>query len=83
VGQEALELNLATTLLVEAAIAPTHHIHDLVMAHLRAPARTSIIIAVRLVGEEASLGKMFHVLKYDSTCLVMLHYYDLGTGGKC
>lgn len=54
-GQEALELNLATTLLVEAAIAPTHHIHDLVMAHLRAPARTSIIIAVRLVGEEASL----------------------------
>jgi len=62
VGQEALEPSLATTHLVEAAIAPTHHIHDLVMAHRHAPARTNIIIVVRLVGEEASLGKMFHVL---------------------
>jgi len=62
VGQEALEPSLATTHLVVAAIAPPHHIHDLVMAHRRAAARTSIIIVVHLVGEEASLGKMFHVL---------------------
>jgi len=62
VGQEALEPSLATTHLVEAVIAPTHHIHDLVMAHQRAPARTSIIIVVHLVGEEASLGKMFRML---------------------
>lgn len=61
-GQEALEPSLATTHLVEAAIVPTHHIHDLVTAHRPAPARTSIIIVDHLVGEEASLGKMFHEL---------------------
>ena len=72
-GQEAQEPSLATTHLVEAATAPAHHIHDLVMAHLHVLARTSIIIVDHHVGEDALLGKMFHLVYCGITHLLMLH----------
>jgi hypothetical protein len=72
VEREALGPSLAITHLVEAAIAPPHHIRDLATAHQPAVARTNIIIVDRLVGEEALSGKAFPSFGFECTqsCLL-------------